>query len=155
MIEALGREWLSWPWSSLVWGRIRRTGQSILDGIKALKGAESKRRFFGRGSPKYKAKGHRNKWGVSKPNLQKPVFKRLGPPKQSNYRKSPTKFQNWQKINFFAYLDSFSLLAQVRESSEYLRDFCRPQPASPSTNLCAGWKDSSSHSRMGEGYIRL
>ena len=55
-------------------GRAKATA----DNVKALKGIQSRKRFFASSDSKYKSQSRRQQWGASQPS-QKSVLKRLGP----------------------------------------------------------------------------
>ena len=75
--------------------------KATTNSIKALKGVQSQKRFSWSGGPKYKPQGRRQHWGISQPNPQKSVFKRLAAqtsqiqiPNSRQFKKLPRKQQN-------------------------------------------------------------
>jgi len=75
--------------------------KATADTIKALKGVQSQKCFSWSGGPKYKPQCRHQHWGVSQPNPQRSVFKRLGAqtsqiqiPNSKQFKKLPRKQQN-------------------------------------------------------------
>ena len=128
--------------------------KAAADGIKALKGAQSKKRFFASGSSNTSPRVAAISGVCPNQTCRSQYSSVLVHHNKTTTKSSPTKSQSSPTINSFAFLGNISLSTQVLESSEYLCDSHGPQPANPSTSLSTGRKDSSSHSSMGKGYIQ-
>ena len=74
--------------------------KATADSIKALKGIQSQKRFSGSGDSKFKPQSRRQQWGVSSPNFQRSVFKRLGaPPTRNQISTGKKPYKKQQKPN--------------------------------------------------------